>query len=279
MNLNKQKICFIGAGNMANAIIGGLCKKEFPAKNITACDPSEQNLAKLKQEWNIETEADNQHAAAQANIIILCVKPQVLKVVCEALSPALTHQPLIISIAAGLELSSIEPWLGKSLENKLAIIRCMPNTPAQVLKGASGLFANAHVSKAQKEVTAKLFSAIGVVEWVDDEQKMHSVTALSGSGPAYIFLVIEAMEAAAIKQGIPAETARKLAAQTVAGAAEMVLSSGLEPAQLKRNVMSPGGTTERAIHTFESLDLVPIFEKAMNAAQERSVALSEQLKS
>ena len=283
MNLNEQKLCFIGAGNMANAIIGGLCKKGFPAQNITACDPSEQNLERLKQQWNIETETDNQQAAAQAGVIILCVKPQILKLVCEALSPALSHQPLIISIAAGLELSSIEPWLGsglvKSLGNDLAIIRCMPNTPAQVLKGASGLFANPSVSKAQKEITTTLFSAIGVVEWVDDEQKMHSVTALSGSGPAYIFLVIEAMEAAAIKQGIPAETARKLAAQTVAGAAEMVLNSDLEPAQLKRNVMSPGGTTERAIHMFESLDLVPIFEQAMNAAQERSVALSEQLKS
>ena len=279
MNLNEQKLCFIGAGNMANAIIGGLCKKGFPVQNIVACDPSEQNLSNLKQRWNIDITTDNQQAASQADVIILCVKPQVLKVVCEALSSGLSHQPLIISIAAGLELSSIEPWIEKGLGNNLAIVRCMPNTPAQVLKGASGLFANAYVSEVQKEIATTLFSVIGIVEWVDNEQKMHAVTALSGSGPAYIFLVIEAMEAAAIKQGIPAETARKLAAQTVAGAAEMVLTSDLKPAQLKRNVMSPGGTTERAIHMFESLDLVPIFEQAMNAAQERSIALSEQLKS
>jgi pyrroline-5-carboxylate reductase len=127
--------------------------------------------------------------------------------------------------------------------------------------------------------SSELFTAIGIVEWVKDEHQIHAVTALSGSGPAYIFLVIEAMEAAAIKQGLSPETARRLAAQTVAGAAEMVLSCDIEPAQLKRNVMSPGGTTERAIQTFESLGLVSIFESAINAAAERSVEMSAQLKS
>ena len=239
MNLNQQNLCFIGAGNMANAIIGGLCENGFPAKNIVASDPSEQNLASLKSSWGVNTESDNQVAVASANIIILSVKPQVLESVCNALAPALGHGPLVISIAAGIELGSIANWLGR----QTAIVRCMPNTPAQVLMGASGLFANEHVKDEQKSLATELFSAIGLVDWVDEEEKMHSVTALSGSGPAYIFLVIEAMELAAVKQGIPAETARKLAAQTVAGAAKMVLNSDLEPAQLKRNVMSPGGTT------------------------------------
>lgn len=274
MELHQQKLCFIGAGNMANAIIGGLCENGFPADSIVASDPSEQNLASLKKNWGVETESDNQLAVAEANIIILSVKPQVLKSVCDGLAPALGHHPLVISIAAGIELNSIAAWLG----NEVAIVRCMPNTPAQVLMGASGLFANSYVSDDQKSLATELFSSIGLVDWVDEEQKMHSVTALSGSGPAYIFLVIEAMELAAVKQGIPVETARKLAAQTVAGAAKMVLTSDLEPAQLKRNVMSPGGTTERAIQVFESLDMVSIFEQAMNAAQERSVSLSEQLK-
>jgi len=272
MELRKQNICFIGAGNMAKAIIGGLIKKSFPATQITACAPTESKLRVLKEELGVEVSCENKKAVSHADIILLCVKPQVLEEVCKQLRGALDHQPLIISIAAGVELNSISAWL----EGNGPIIRCMPNTPSQVLKGASGLFANAHVSEAQRCVATELFSAIGIVEWVDVEEKMHAVTALSGSGPAYIFLVIEAMEAAAVKQGLAPETARKLAAQTVAGAAEMVLSSALEPAQLKRNVMSPGGTTERAIQTFESLGLVAIFEQAMNAAAERSVTLSKQ---
>jgi len=275
MNLNDSKICFIGAGNMASCIIGGLLKNGFPAQQIIASAPSnEKNLNTLKDTLNIETSTNNQQAVSSADIIVLSVKPQVLQSVCEEISISLSHQPLIISIAAGISIDSIHTWLG----NDLPIIRCMPNTPSQVLKGASGLIENAQVSDAQKQAASELFAAIGIVEWVNDESQIHAVTALSGSGPAYIFLVIEAMEAAAIKQGLSPETARKLAAQTVAGAAEMVLSCDIEPAQLKRNVMSPGGTTERAIQTFESLGLVSIFESAINAATERSIEMSAQLK-
>ncbi|MFT6121718.1 MAG: pyrroline-5-carboxylate reductase [Oleiphilaceae bacterium] len=276
MNLNDSKICFIGAGNMASCIIGGLLKNGFPAQQVIASAPSnEKNLNTLKDTLNIEISTNNQHAVANADIIVLSVKPQVLQSVCEEISNSVSHQPLIISIAAGISIDSIHAWLG----DHLPIIRCMPNTPSQVLKGASGLIANKQVSDAQKQAASELFTAIGIVEWVKDEHQIHAVTALSGSGPAYIFLVIEAMEAAAIKQGLSPETARKLAAQTVAGAAEMVLSCDIEPAQLKRNVMSPGGTTERAIQTFESLGLVSIFESAINAAAERSVEMSAQLKS
>jgi pyrroline-5-carboxylate reductase len=273
MNLNDQKICFIGAGNMANAIVGGLVKNGFPANQITASAPSEDNLKQIKSAWGVEVSQDNQGSAAKADIIILSVKPQVLKVVCEGLSAHLSHQPLVISIAAGIGLTSLSSWLG----DDLPIIRCMPNTPSQVLQGASGLIGNSQVNDAHKLASTDLFSAIGIVEWLDEEQKMHAVTALSGSGPAYIFLVIEAMEAAAVKQGIAPATARRLAAQTVAGAAEMVLSSDIAPSQLKRNVMSPGGTTERAIQTFEACQLTAIFEKAMTAAANRSVTLSEEL--
>lgn len=276
MNLNDSKICFIGAGNMASCIIGGLLKNGFPAQQVIASAPSnEKNLNTLKDTLNIEISTNNQHAVANADIIVLSVKPQVLQSVCEEISNSVSHQPLIISIAAGISIDSIHAWLG----DHLPIIRCMPNTPSQVLKGASGLIANKQVSDAQKQAASELFTAIGIVEWVKDEHQIHAVTALSGSGPAYIFLVIEAMEAAAIKQGLSPETARRLAAQTVAGAAEMVLSCDIEPAQLKRNVMSPGGTTERAIQTFESLGLVSIFESAINAAAERSVEMSAQLKS
>lgn len=275
MNLNDSTICFIGAGNMASCIIGGLLKNGFPAQQIIASSPaSDKNLSTLKESLNISTHSNNAQAVTNADIIVLSVKPQVLQSVCEEISHSLSHQPLIISIAAGISIDSIHSWLG----NNLPIVRCMPNTPSQVLKGASGLIENTQVSDAQKQAAGELFSAIGIVEWVKDEHQIHAVTALSGSGPAYIFLVIEAMEAAAVKQGLSPETARRLAAQTVAGAAEMVLSSDVEPAQLKRNVMSPGGTTERAIQTFESLDLVSVFESAINAAAERSIEMATQLK-
>lgn len=270
MTLKDKKITFIGAGNMANAIVGGLVQKGYSAGNITASAPSETHLQQIQDAWGVLTDADNLNAARQADIIVLSVKPQILKSVCEELSGVLTHQHLIISIAAGIELDSLERWLGPGL----AIVRCMPNTPAQVLKGASGLIANTQVTAEQKALSSELFAGIGLVEWLADEQQMHAITALSGSGPAYIFMMIEAMEAAAIKQGIEASSARKLAAQTVLGAAQMVLDTGVAPGQLKRNVMSPGGTTERAIKVFEEQNLIAIVEQAMQAAADRSRELA-----
>ncbi len=271
MGLKDKKICFVGAGNMANAIVGGLVQQGFPADNIIASAPSTDHLAQIQTKWGVQTSTDNAASVKQADVIVLSVKPQVLKQVCEDLSANLTHQTLIISIAAGIELKSLNQWLGQNQ----AIVRCMPNTPAQVLKGASGLIANTHVSKEQQALSVELFSGIGIVEWLADESQMHSVTALSGSGPAYIFLMIEAMEAAAVKQGMAADTARKLAAQTVLGAAQMVLNSDISPAQLKKNVMSPGGTTERAIQVFEENDLAGVVDQAMQAATDRSKELVE----
>lgn len=274
MKLKERKICFIGAGNMASAIVGGLVKNDLPPSNIVATAPAKEHLEAIQTAWQVGVSEDNASSAKNADIIVLSVKPQVLQAVCESIQDSLEHRPLIISIAAGIGLDLLAKWLGSDQ----AIVRCMPNTPAQVLKGASGLIANANVSKDQKALADELFQAIGIVEWVEDEALMHTVTALSGSGPAYIFLMIEAMEAAGIKQGLAPETARQLAAQTVAGAAEMVLSSDIAPAQLKRNVMSPGGTTERAIHTFEEKGLVDIVDQAMQAAADRSVSLAEELK-
>lgn len=272
--MNANKIAFIGAGNMASAIIGGLIKQNIPANKIIASCPAPEQLSALEADLGIEVTSDNDSAVQNADVVVLAVKPQVLQAVCEDLANSLAHKPLVISIAAGVEMDSLNQWLG----NDLPIVRCMPNTPAQVLKGASGLVANNKVSDDQKSIAFDLFSAIGIVEWLDSEHQMHAITALSGSGPAYIFLVIEAMEAAASKLGIAPEKARQLAAQTVTGAAEMVLNSDLEPGQLKRNVMSPGGTTERAIQTFEQEGLIDIFDKAMRAASDRSEELAELMK-
>ncbi len=270
MSLSEKKICFIGAGNMANAIIGGLVQKGVQAGNIIACAPAQAHLEQISAAWGVHTSTHNVSAAQGADIIVLSVKPQVLQLVCHELAEHLSHQPLIISIAAGIELQTLQNWLG----NQQAIVRCMPNTPAQVLKGASGLIANAQVSEQQKALSTELFSGIGLVEWLSAESQMHTVTALSGSGPAYIFLMIEAMESAAIQQGIDAQTARKLAAQTVLGAAQMVLDTGVAPDQLKRNVMSPGGTTERAIQVFEDKQFKQLVAQAMQAAADRSLELA-----
>jgi len=272
--LSGQKICFIGAGNMASAIIGGLVAQGVNPKSIIAAEPSQERLDALHAEYGIEVSTNNDASVAQADVVVLCVKPQILQVVSEALATSLKPNALVISIAAGIELGSLETWLGQ----EVAIVRCMPNTPAQVLRGASGLYANAKVSTAQKQLTSELFSAIGLAEWVDSEGLLHGVTALSGSGPAYIFLVIDSMAKAAQDLGIEADTAKRLAAQTVLGAAEMVLQSELAPEQLKRNVMSPGGTTERAIQSFEEQGLPEMFAKAMRAANDRSVELADLLK-
>lgn len=272
--MKQQRITFIGAGNMASAIISGLVSQGVSPTSIVAAEPDQQNLDRIRDRFGIGTDTDNLRAVTSADVVVLSVKPQILQSVCREIAPALAHGPLVISIAAGVDMATITSWLGA----EVALVRCMPNTPAQVLAGASGLVANSAVSDAQRALAFDLFSAIGVCQWLDSEEQMHAITALSGSGPAYIFLVIEAMEKAAIAQGIDENTARQLAAQTVLGAAQMVLSGELEPAQLKKNVMSPGGTTERAIQVLEAQGLSDIFAKAMDAAAQRSRELADVLK-
>lgn len=268
----KPHITFIGAGNMSGSIIGGLVNNGYPASQITASAPTQVNLEKLASQYKINISTDNHQSAANADILVLGVKPQILQAVCMDLAPVLADKtPLIITIAAGIETAHIQSWLGK----QLPIIRCMPNTPALVAQGASGLFANNQVSKEQQQQADEIFSAVGITEWVEHEDQMHAITALSGSGPAYFFLIMEALEDAAVKAGIPRENARKLGIQTVLGAAEMAKQSDLEPAQLKRNVMSPGGTTERAIQSFEDGGLRDLFDTAIYAATQRSKELAE----
>ncbi|WP_250656411.1 pyrroline-5-carboxylate reductase [Alkalimarinus coralli] len=270
----KPHIVFIGAGNMAGSIIGGLVANGYPAAQITASAPSQEHLDALSSQYNVATTKDNHQAVERADVVVLAVKPQILEAVCSDLQASLKDKaPLIISIAAGVETAHIEQWLGKPLP----IVRCMPNTPALVSQGASGLYANEQVSIEQRALADEIFLAIGIVEWVQDEDQMHGITALSGSGPAYFFLMMEALEDAAVKAGIPRENARKLGIQTVLGAAEMAKQSDLEPAQLKRNVMSPGGTTERAIESFEKGGIRTLFDDAVGAAAHRSKELAELL--
>ncbi|MBR9904415.1 MAG: pyrroline-5-carboxylate reductase [Gammaproteobacteria bacterium] len=269
-----NKITFIGAGNMASAIIGGLIDSGVEPSTITATAPNDCELAAIKQRLGINTDTDNNAAVSESDVVVLAVKPQIMRGVCEALRDSVQRQqPLVISIAAGLDADTIDQWLG----GQNAMVRCMPNTPSLVGYGASGLYANAKVSDAQRNVATQLMEAVGIVEWVEKEALLDAVTAVSGSAPAYFFLMFEAMEEAAVKLGLPAATARRLAIQTALGAATMAQQSDKDPATLKQNVMSPGGTTERAIQHMEEAQLRTTIADAMQACADRAQAMAKEL--
>lgn len=269
-----SKITFIGAGNMASAIIGGLIESGVAPSDITATAPNESELAALKQRLGVNTQTDNNAAIEQADVVVLAVKPQIMHDVCDAMRESVQQQaPLIISIAAGLDADTIDQWLGGGN----ALVRCMPNTPSLVGIGASGLYANAAVSDTQRTLATQLMEAVGIAEWVEDEHLLDAVTAVSGSAPAYFFLMFEAMEEAAVKLGLPAATARRLAIQTALGAATMAQKSDKDPATLKQNVMSPGGTTERAIQHMEDAQLRTTIADAMQACADRAQAMAKEL--
>lgn len=267
-------IGFIGAGNMASSLAGGLIAQGYPASAIQMSDVAEATLHNVQQRLGVTINSDNQAIVGAADIIVLAVKPQVMKSVLQPLAEIVQkRRPLIISIAAGIPVASMERWLGRDT----AIVRCMPNTPALVQTGASGLYANAQVSTQQRAQAQQILSAVGIALWVGEERLIDSVTAVSGSGPAYFFLLMEAMTAAAGKLGLDADTARQLTLQTALGAARMAMDSDAGPEELRRRVTSPGGTTERAIATFEQAGLHNIVDTAINAACERSIELAEQL--
>ena len=266
-------IAFIGAGNMARAIIGGLLENGFAASSIWAAEPDAARLEDLAAQ-GLNTTTDNQAAVAAADIVVLAVKPQIMKTVVNALAGAAqTHRPLFVSIAAGISLDALDRWLG----GDAAVVRCMPNTPSLVQTGASGLFANDRVSDLQREQATQVLEAVGVALWVQTEAELDIVTAISGSGPAYYFLMMEAMTAAGTRLGLSEETARGLTLQTALGAARMASSSDVDPTELRRRVTSPNGTTERAIKTFQAEGLEAMVEKAMTACRDRAEEMADEL--
>ncbi|MFO1919580.1 pyrroline-5-carboxylate reductase [Pseudomonas aeruginosa] len=271
--MSTPRIAFIGAGNMAASLIGGLRAQGVPAAQIRASDPGAEQRAKIAGEFAIDVVESNAEAVADADVVVLSVKPQAMKAVCQALAPALKPEQLIVSIAAGIPCASLEAWLGQPRP----VVRCMPNTPALLRQGASGLYANAQVSAAQREQAGQLLSAVGIALWLDDEAQIDAVTAVSGSGPAYFFLLMQAMTDAGEKLGLSRETASRLTLQTALGAAQMALSSEVEPAELRRRVTSPNGTTEAAIKSFQANGFEALVEQALNAASQRSAELAEQL--
>jgi pyrroline-5-carboxylate reductase len=271
-----SNICFIGGGNMATSLIGGLIAQGHSADSISVSDPNESQRDQLAQQYSIKAFSDCGPAMQDADIVVLAVKPQVMKEVASHIASTIsadTKQPLFVSIAAGINLFSLQSWLGQTQ----AIVRCMPNTPSLIQLGASGLFANEHTSIVQKNLAETVLKAAGIVQWVQSEAEIDAVTAVSGSGPAYYFLLMEAMIDTGVELGLSRETASELTIQTAIGAAQMAKESDVDVAELRRRVTSPGGTTEQAINTFESAHLRDIVKAALNAANRRSGELAELL--
>jgi pyrroline-5-carboxylate reductase len=272
--MDSKTIAFIGCGNMAASLINGLVADGYEAKQIIASDPDSAKTSQLSSHLGIETTTDNSQAVELADMVVLAVKPQLLEQVATSIAPAVQKkQPLIISIAAGVLEQDIENWLGGSV----ALVRTMPNTPAMIKVGATVLHANHLVTSEQKNQAETILRAVGLTQWVESEELLNAVTALSGSGPAYFFLVMEAMESAAVKLGLPEETAHLLTLQTALGAARMAMESSDTPAVLREKVTSPGGTTEAALKSFEDGGLRDLFTQALTEARDRSIELSKLL--
>ncbi|MCX4026678.1 pyrroline-5-carboxylate reductase [Endozoicomonas sp. SM1973] len=271
-----KTIAFLGAGNMARSIIGGLVQQSYPSQSIWATARSQTTLDKIPAQWQIQTTSDNKTAVQQANIVVLAVKPKQLKDVLATLAPVIVNnKPLLVSVAAGIPTSQIASWAG---DNSLAVIRSMPNTPSLVGKGATGLYANKHTTQADKDFITELFATIGNSTWVEDEELLHAVTAVSGSAPAYFFLLLESMVATAKKMGLTEQDAIKLASQTAIGAGLMAQQGEYTVTELKQQIMSPGGTTEQAIQFFEQNGFKSLVNDAMEACYQRSVEMATEYK-
>lgn len=267
---NNSIITFIGGGNMASSLIGGLLDTGVASNQIRVADIQSQPLA---ARFPVQCYTDNLAAITDAKVIVLAVKPQVLPEVAKSIATAIpSPSPLFISIAAGIRLTDLNRWLG----NQVPIVRVMPNTPALVKSGASALFAGQHVSSEQHELAENILRAVGLTLWLKDEAQMDAVTALSGSGPAYFFLLMEVLEQAGINLGLPQEGARLLTLQTAFGAAKMALESQESAATLRARVTSKGGTTEQAINHLQQGGLPALFDQALTAAQQRAISLANQ---
>jgi len=273
--MNNSNICFIGCGNMGQSLIGGLIANGHDPTAIHGADPDAVKRDLLKRKYGIQVYQDNIDAVVNTEIVILAVKPQALLQTLAGISDIIrSSSPLIISIAAGIRLATLEAALGDTLP----IIRVMPNTPALIQAGASALFANAAVTTSEREQAESIMRSVGLALWLDNEAQMDTVTALSGSGPAYFFLMMEMMEKAAVKLGLPVDQARLLTLETAFGAAKMALESEADAATLRQQVTSPGGTTEQALKVLmEKGNFEQLFLEALGAAKKRSEELAESI--
>ncbi|SDK74387.1 pyrroline-5-carboxylate reductase [Microbulbifer yueqingensis] len=263
-----------GAGNMAGAVIGGLVADGYPADRIVATGRNRGKLDEFAARSGVQVSTDNETAIGDADILVLSVKPQVMKDLCESIRDAVQQRrPLVVTLAAGIPLAAYQRWLGEGVP----VVRAMPNTPALVGTGVTGLYAAADVSEQQRGQAQRIAEAVGLAHWVDDESGIDQVIAVSGSGPAYYFLFMEAMIDAAEKAGMARADAERLTLQTALGAAKLAAASDVDVAQLRRNVMSPGGTTERAVQRFQQGGLEQLVEQAMSDCAERAAQMAREL--
>jgi len=275
--MEQPNITFIGAGNMARAIISGMIKSGYPAHKITASARTSDHLTELQQSYGIAVTTDNSIAVQDAEVIVLAVKPKTIESVCKEIAAHVNDQ-LIISVAAGQSCSDIK----ESLNSDVSVARAMPNTACLLSKGAIGIFLEEdnQENSANKMVIEKLFTTVGNLFWLDSEKLIDTVTAVSGSGPAYYFYLSEALTQAAIKHGLDETTSRALVAQTAFGAAAMMIEpstdSNSEPVEsLRKKVTSPNGTTEAAIKVFDDAKLMTTIDNAIDAAVSRAKELSK----
>jgi len=273
-DMSNFKIAFIGGGNMAHSLIGGLVATGTANKNISVSEPKADLRKKLNEDFGVNALEENSSAVMGADVVVFAVKPQILQDVATSLSSLVTKaRPLLISVAAGVTSSSIERWVG----SQPALIRIMPNTPALIGAGISALYANSNVNDDQRALAEKIMAAVGKTIWIKEETLMDAVTAVSGSGPAYFFYVMQAIHDAAVSEGLDAQTARLLSLETALGAARLAVESTEDPGSLQKQVTSPGGTTEAAIKVLNDSGVRDTLQQAVSAARARGGELAKLL--
>ncbi|MGH6635915.1 MAG: pyrroline-5-carboxylate reductase [Gammaproteobacteria bacterium] len=270
--MKNKTIAFIGGGNMGRAVIAGLIAGGYPPAKLRVADPDIYKLNDLTVQFGIEASASNRPSVLGAEVVVLAVKPQMMRAVAMELAGSIASHTLVISIAAGVRTRALQHWLGSTTP----IVRAMPNTPALVRSGATALYAADKVTPEQREVAENILRAVGLTLWVHDESLLDAVTAVSGSGPAYFFRLMEVLEQAAKAQGLAPEQARILVLQTAFGAAKMALESGKDPGVLRAQVTSPGGTTERALRVLDEHGIERMIAEAVTLATLRAAELADQ---
>lgn len=260
----EKNLAFIGAGNMGSSLIGGLISNGYPPQKIWVSNVNKEKLSELQSRFKVNVTENNVTAAENAQVVILCVKPDKIKEVTLELADVIKqNRALVVSIASGISTKIFEKWIG----GKVAVVRCMPNTPALINAGATGLYANSNTDAEQRNAAESILRAVGVVVWVDDEKLIDAITVISGCGPAYFFYLIEILQNIAIKLGISKESAQLLTQQTAFGASCMVMETQTDPTKLREMVTSKGGTTESIFNVLKKTDLEKIFYDALKEGQ------------
>ena len=271
--MRDQKIIFAGCGNMGRSLAGGLLADGYDAAALRGVDPDAAQRRRLMDELGLRSTATLDAECARADVVVLAVKPQGVQAALTALKATLAgRRPLLLSIVAGVRTAALSQALGDACP----VVRAMPNTPAALRAGATGLYADAGVNAAQRRLAERIMQAVGVAVWLEDEAQLDAVTAVSGSGPAYFFLLTELLEKTAIEMGLSAEQAHRLSVQTALGAARMMKETDLEAAELRRQVTSPGGTTARAVQALQAGGLEALLRQALEAARERALEMSRE---